>query len=96
MEHVIWRRGEPIQQSSRIKEEAQTVLRETPNPENLALEEVTHNKDRESMNDKINDRCLIKQLGQNPFLSGSYIDDLKIQEQFLRPKSSHTENLDTK
>lgn len=90
MEYVTWRRGEPLQRSARIKEEVQV------SPTKLALEEVTYSKDREIMNDKINDRYLIKQVGQNPFLSGSYIDDLNIQEQFLRPKSSHTENNDSK
>ena len=90
MEYVTWRRGEPIQRSARVKEEVQS------SPTNLALEEVTYSKDRETMNDKINDRYLVKQMGQNPFLSGSYIDDLNIQEQFLRPKSSHTENNDSK
>ena len=49
------------------------------------------------MNDKLNDRYMVKQLGQNPFLSGStYLDDLQIQEQFLRPKSSHSENNEVK
>ena len=91
MEYITWRRGEPIQRSARIKEEVQAC------PTKLALDEtITHNKDREIMNDKINDRYLIKQMGQNPFLSGSYIDDLNIQEQFLRPKSSHTENNESK
>lgn len=90
MEYITWRHGEPIQRSTRIKEKNQA------SPINLALEEATYNKDRELMNDKINDRYLIKQMGQNPFLSGRYIDDLNIQEQFLRPKSSHTENNDSK
>jgi hypothetical protein len=52
---------------------------------------------REKMNDKLTDRYMVKQMGQNPFLSGStYLDDLQIQEQFLRPKSSHSENNEAK
>jgi len=47
---------------------------------------------RESLNDKISDRRMIQQVGQNPFLMGnSYISDIDVQEQFLRPKSSHLE-----
>ena len=47
---------------------------------------------RDSMNGKLSDRRMIQQVGQNPFHTGnSYINDLKVQEQFLRPKSSHTE-----
>ena len=98
MEHVIWRHGEPIEQSERIKVSDKKMPSQSTSetysqtPTNLALEEIEYNKDRESMNDKINERCLIKQLGQNPFLTGSYIDDLNVQDQFLRPKSSHTDN----
>lgn len=47
---------------------------------------------REKMNGKLNDRYMVQQTSQNPFLTGtSYLNDLQIQEQFLRPKSSHTE-----
>ena len=47
---------------------------------------------RDSMNGKLSARRMIQQVGQNPFHTGnSYINDLKVQEQFLRPKSSHTE-----
>lgn len=47
---------------------------------------------RDSMNGKLSDRRMIQQVGQNPFhMSNNYLDDLDIQEQFLRPKSSHTE-----
>jgi hypothetical protein len=94
MEHVIWRRGEPAERSACVKGtdvvESDAVVEVSPVV--LALEEPVYSKDREKMNDKLNDRYLIKQMAQNPFLTGSYIDDLNIQEQFLRPKSSHTEN----
>ena len=94
MEHIIWRRGEPSQRSACVKEKvvANAADGVEVSPVVLALEESVHSKDREKMNEKMNDRYLIKQMVQNPFLSGSYIDDLNIQEQFLRPKSSHTEN----
>ena len=47
---------------------------------------------RESLNGKLSDRRMVEQVGQNPFLMGNnYLSDLDIQEQFLRPKSSHLE-----
>ena len=47
---------------------------------------------RESLNGKLSDRRMIQQVGQNPFLMGNnYLSDIDIQEQFLRPKSSHLE-----
>ena len=88
MEYITWRHGEPVQRSERVKEPTE--------PTKLALDETPPRRDRETMNDKINERYLIKQLGQNPFLDGSYIDDLNIQQQFLRPKSSHADNNEAK
>ena len=93
MENIIWRRGEPAIRSLCVKEKVDVV---EVSPVVLALEEAVHSKDREKMNEKMNDRHLIKQMTQNPFLTSSYIDDLDVQEQFLRPKSSHTENNVTK
>ena len=47
---------------------------------------------RESLNGKLSDRRMVEQVGQNPFLMGNnYLSDLDMQEQFLRPKSSHLE-----
>lgn len=97
MEHFTWTLGEPMQRSIKtVKNQKET--------RELALEEssdsINHFKDsnvREKMNDKLTDRYMVKQMGQNPFLSDStYLNDLQIQEQFLRPKSSHSENNDNK
>ena len=92
MEHIIWRRGEPAERSERVKEKIDDVADVEVSPVVLALEEADYSKDREKINDKMNDRYLIKQVAQNPFLTGNYIDDLNVQEHFLRPKSSHTQN----
>ena len=53
---------------------------------------------REEMNEKANDRQLIPSQGtQNPFFVGTNFGDvLSLQEQWLRPKSSHFENYDNK
>ena len=45
---------------------------------------------RDSLNCKLSDRYLIQQVNQNPFMAqGNYMDDLYIQEQFLRPKTAN-------
>jgi hypothetical protein len=87
MKYLIWTRGEPPQRSLRVKDNDE----KEKSPVDLALEESIQTNDREQINDKINGRYLVKQTGQNPFLMGSYVDDIGVQEQFLRPKSSHAE-----
>lgn len=45
---------------------------------------------REEVNLKMNDRELISQRNQNPFLvQNSYIEDLDMQQSFLMPKNSN-------
>ena len=46
---------------------------------------------RENLNNKLNDRFMVKQINNNPFLATSYIDDIKVQEEFLIPKSSNND-----
>lgn len=102
MEYSTWRLGDPMQRSLRINVEAQKqpaelALEEAQELNKLSTDTIKDGNVREKMNDKLNDRYMVKQLGQNPFLSGStYLDDLQIQEQFLRPKSSHSENNEIK
>lgn len=51
---------------------------------------------RDKMNGKITDRNMVHQTSKNPFLTETdYINDLTVQEQFLRPKSSHAEIKET-
>jgi len=101
MENYIWKKGE-----SPIKSQKKSKSNIIDNPEKLALAEsnkeinfkaevnfekqIENHSERENLNGKLNDRYLIQQINQNPFLkNNSYIDDLKIQEEFLRPKSSY-------
>lgn len=62
----------------------------------LALNNAEQNQEsnkRQNMNDKLSDRYMVQQTNQNPFLMGnSYVQDLEVQESFLRPKSSHLDN----
>jgi len=52
---------------------------------------------KDNMNGKLSNRHLLQHSLQNPFMIGNnYMDDLNIQEQFLRPKSSHVESKEQK
>ena len=62
----------------------------------LALNQAENNQEsnkRQNMNDKLSNRYMVQQTSQNPFLVGNnYVQDLDVQESFLRPKSSHLDN----
>lgn len=78
MNELKWTLGEPCLRSARNKPSA--ILPETIPPSNK----------REIANEKINERHMISQIGQNPFLSrNKYLEDLDIQEAFLKPKNSN-------
>jgi hypothetical protein len=50
------------------------------------------NNKRENVNEKLNERYSIGQVGQNPFnQENNYIKDLEVQQNFLIPKSSYDE-----
>ena len=51
---------------------------------------------REDHNNKMLEREMIMQTSQNPFMiKNNYIDDLTIQDEFLKPKNSSYENRDS-
>ena len=57
---------------------------------NMGEFRIASNK-REEFNDKLNNRELIVQNGQNPFLmNNNYIQDLEIEQTFLRPQNSNS------
>jgi hypothetical protein len=102
MENYVWKKGESPIKSLKKKKKSNIIN----DPEKLALAEsnkeinfraevnfdkqIENHSEREKLNGKLNDRYLIQQINQNPFLkNNSYIEDLKIQEEFLRPKSSY-------
>lgn len=46
---------------------------------------IRYNNKKNEVNDKLNERFLIKQTNPNPFfINSNYIDDLEIQNKFLR------------
>ena len=53
-----------------------------------------HDK-RESQLSRINQREMIAQTNMNPFFSSNYLEDLKVQEDFLTPQNSNM-NMDFK
>ena len=45
---------------------------------------------REDANTKLNERSMIESINQNPFLPrNNYINDLQIQDEFLKPRNSN-------
>jgi|TARA_R110002073_G_scaffold101884_1_gene231375 hypothetical protein len=47
---------------------------------------------RENNFEKMNQREMVAQTSQNPFLSSNYLEDLQVQESFLTPQNSNSEN----
>ena len=111
MECIVWRSGEPAERSKREDRPAQEIDH-SKNAVNAALEKqqsmdmidlslrqadsLQNSNMRESANNKLSERELVGQVGQNPFFTqNSYCMDLDIQETYLRPQSSHVAGKDT-
>ena len=95
-ENLALEEGEPF-----IADTMQTMIdNQNYDMIDLALNHAENNQEsnkRQNMNDKLNNRYMVQQTNQNPFLmSTNYIQDLDVQENFLRPKSSHLDNQDNK
>jgi hypothetical protein len=89
-----WSNGESYEKSPRQKNVNLEDIKSEMTPETI----MTHNK-REIANHKIIERGMYSQTSQNPFLTNhKYLDDINIQETFLRPKNSNFEedNLNSK
>ncbi len=78
MNELKWTLGEPCIRSLKQSEQQQPIESHVPS-----------NK-REMVNEKMNERHMISQINQNPFLiQNKYLDDLYVQETFLKPKNSN-------
>jgi hypothetical protein len=76
-----WSNGIPYDKSKKLQRPVENALNET--------QQLTHNK-RELSNDKLSERMMFSQINQNPFLANhNYIEDINVQETFLRPKNSN-------
>ena len=85
---------------SNIKQLEREFINTNEDPEvirgNIAREtfQKKQNK-RDDNNNKMLERDLISQTSQNPFLTtNNYVDDLTIQDEFLKPKNSSFHNRD--
>ena len=94
-----WTNGIPYEKSKKQDRAVETALTSSTYhnedqvlpQEQIFSRQLTHNK-RELPNDKINERMMFSQIGQNPFLTNNnYIEDISIQEKLLRPKNSNFE-----
>lgn len=79
MNELKWTLGEPCLRSS-PRSKPTVVLPET----------ILQSNKRELANEKMNERYMISQVSKNPFLAqNKYLEDLHIQETFLKPKNSN-------
>jgi hypothetical protein len=91
-ETIIWNKGDKPEKSLKRIIPKQ-IVDESPSssspiiPSSIYRE--SNNKRQESSN-KISERYLIEQRGQNPYISHtSYVNDIETQQSFLIPKSSN-------
>lgn len=106
MEHYVWRCGPAAERSTKQKtqqdeqqvialQEGQQFHNETVDKIEIALQMAEHtqaSRRKENVNNKLHERHMVQQVNQNPYFQGcNYVDDLNIQEAFLRPRASNTE-----
>jgi hypothetical protein len=101
MEHFIWSTGEKVEKSSKndhpnLKEKEKVKEKEKEkdvkknNEITIGDEFIKGSNKREVANNKLNDRNMISQIGQNPFMANNnYLHDLEVQQNFLIPKNSN-------
>lgn len=95
MEEQIWTYGEKPEKSykkpapEKLAPEKPASITMTDLDINIGELRMSSNK-RDQANNKLNDRELVGQVGQNPFhTSNNYLNDLEVQQNFLTPKSSN-------
>jgi len=90
MEEQLWSYGEKPEKSyKKPKPEKTAPITRTDLDINIGELRISSNK-RDQANNKLNDRELVGQVGQNPFhTSNNYLNDLEVQQNFLMPKASN-------
>jgi len=84
----VWGNGEIMKKSLR-ETNKQAKIQENTAPLDKKIEDRRQN-DRELNSERLSQRHMIIQTSINPFLSDhNYLDDLKVQAEFLRPKDSN-------
>lgn len=94
MEELVWSTGEKYEKSLKKDNPNLQEMREIAdlnnNNSNNNNEIFRINNKREQANHKLNERHLLGQIKQNPFMiNNDYIKDLDIQQSFLIPKNSN-------
>ena len=93
-----WTRGEKYEQSFKADKEkyVETDSKTDYNSmKTLLFDDGTEScmrisNKREDANTKLNERCMIESISQNPFLPrNNYINDLQVQDEFLKPRNSN-------
>ena len=83
-----WSNGGILKQSFR-ESNKNSKIQENYQSKEIKIEDRRRN-DRELNSERMSQRDMVIQTSINPFLSANnYIDDLKVQDQFLRPKDSN-------
>ena len=100
-EELKWSLGEKYEQSTKADKEKYTNDNSNNSSDytqmkTLLFEDGTEScmrvsNKREDANTKLNERSMIESINQNPFLPrNNYINDLQVQDEFLKPRSSNT------
>ena len=109
MEERVWRKGEKcvrsrkdenpeltqaLDQALDTKLNTEINMKEDFAP-NIGEFGIASNK-REDVNTKISDRQMLGQVSHNPFLTSTdYVNDLEVQENYLKPQNSNMHIKDT-
>ena len=94
MEHIIWSKGEKVERSYKNDNPSIKQIDNNNNNNNIKIIEkdgfISGSNKRELASIKMNDRNMISQIGQNPFMTNNnYLHDLEIQQNFLIPQNSN-------
>ena len=96
MEELVWRKeGERCERSYRQLPQQQEQQQQAQSDQQQPQFNVTNNEGfhkvsnkREEANEKMNERYLIGQATQNPFMTNNnYVNDLEVQMNFLTPQA---------
>ena len=93
MKYIYWKWGNGGVMKQSLRERTKNAqIQENIQPIKQKLDARKQN-DRELNSERLSQRDMIIQTSINPFLSeNNYLDDLKVQDTFLRPKDSNIKN----
>ena len=75
-----------------ILQEGPTFIDNEMTRENSGTNRENSGTKRENNFERMNQREMIAQTNLNPFLSSNYLEDLRVQEEFLTPQNSNTQH----